>query len=53
MELSILREQIEQDWFLWHENVYLGGKFSNSQDTLSSNFVYKLKTGHNKKYLKV
>ena len=53
MELSILREQIGQDWILWHVNIYLGGKLSNSQDTLSSNFVYKLKTDDNKKYLKV
>ena len=54
MELSILREQTDNDFeFFAPENVYLNGKLSNSQDTSSPSFVYKLKIDHNKKYMRV
>ena len=54
MELSILREQTDKEFeFFAPENIYLNGKLSNSKDTSNSNFVYKLKTDHNKQYMRV
>ena len=54
MELSILREQTDKELeFFAPEHVYLNGKLSNSQDTESPSFVYKLKTDHNRKFMRI
>ena len=39
--------------FFTPENAYLNGKLSNNQDTQTNSFVYKLKTVHTRKFMRV